>query len=85
MGKYDNFIQSVRTLPGYCLEVVMQTGAVIRFNFGPRLYTAKFSALQEDEVFRSVRTDGDYLLFRRGKVDCVRITAKEFMDLVMLD
>lgn len=55
MGKYDNFIQSVRPLSGYCLEVVMQTGALIQ------------------------------LLFRRGNMDCVRITTKEFMDMVMVD
>lgn len=85
MGKYDNFIQSVRPLSGYCLEVIMQTGAVIQFDFTPRLDRARFGALQEDAVFQSVRTDGDYLLFRRGNMDCVRITAKEFMDMVMVD
>lgn len=85
MGQYDNFIQSVRALSGYWLEVVMQTGAVIRFDFTSRLHTARFGALQEDAVFKSVRTDGDYLLFRRGEVDCVKITAKEFLDLVLVD
>lgn len=85
MGKYDKFIQSVRALSGYSLEVVMQTGAIIQFDFAPRLCSARFGALQEDAVFQSVRTDGDYLLFRRGDVDCVRITAKEFLDMVMVD
>jgi len=85
MGRYDNFIQSVQPKPNYCLEVVMQTGATIQFDFTPRLCTTRFAALQEDAVFLSVRTDGDYLLFRRGNVDCVRITAKEFMDMVMID
>jgi hypothetical protein len=85
MGQYDNFIKSVRVLSGYCLEVVMQTGAVIHYNFTPQLCIPKFSALQEDAVFQSVRTDGDYLLFRRGNMDCARITAKEFMDMLMVD
>lgn len=85
MGKVDNFIRSVCALPDYHLKVVMDTGAVILFDFRPRLHTARFGALQEDAVFQSVRTDGDYLLFRRGEMDCVRITAKEFMDLVLVD
>ena len=85
MGQYDNFIQSVQALPDYCLEVVMQTGAVINYNFTSQLCIPRFSALQEDVVFQSVRTDGDYLLFRRGNMDCARITAKEFMDMLMVD
>jgi len=85
VSKYDNFIQSVRALPDYCLEVVMQTGAVIHYDFTPQLCMSKFGALQEDAVFQSVRTDGDYLLFRRGNMDCVRITAREFMDMLMVD
>ncbi|MFA9422965.1 MAG: hypothetical protein ACERLG_05280 [Sedimentibacter sp.] len=85
MGQYDNFIQSVRALPDYCIEVVMQTGAVIHYDFTPQLSITRFSALQEDVVFQSVWTDGDYLLFKRGNMDCARITAKEFMDMLMVD
>ncbi|MDY0235368.1 MAG: hypothetical protein RBR71_05040 [Gudongella sp.] len=85
MGQYDNFIQSVRALPGYYIEVIMQTGAVIHYNFISQLCIPRFNALQEEKVFQSVRTDGDYLLFSRDNLDCTRITAKEFMDMLMVN
>ncbi|MDR1705598.1 MAG: DUF2442 domain-containing protein [Clostridiales bacterium] len=83
VGICDQFIKSVRPLSDYRIEVVMQTGTVVNFDFTSRLHTLRFAALQEDAVFHSVRTDGDYLLFKRGEVDCVRVTARELMDMCM--
>lgn len=78
-------IKGVRALSEYHLEVEMETGTIIDFDFGNRLTKLRFGALQEDAVFQSVRTDGNNLLFRRGTVDVVTIAAQEFMDMVLTD
>jgi len=79
------FFQSVRTLTEYQMEVVMGSGALIHFDFYPRLHTVRFSPLCDKSLFQSVRTDGDCLYFNTGEYCIVKITASEFMDLVMVD
>ncbi len=81
----EAYFNSVRALPDYQLEVTMQTGSSIYFDFRSRLSTARFGSLKDEEVFRSVRTDGDYLIFQKEGRMPVRITASEFMDLVLID
>lgn len=84
-NKEDSYFKSVRALPGYKLEVAMETGTTLNFDFRSRLNTARFGRLSDEELFRNVRTDGAYLIFEKaGKVP-VKITASEFMDLVLVD
>lgn len=79
------YFQAVHALPGHQLEVRMGTGSSIRFDFRTRLRTARFGALQDEELFQSVSTDGNYLIFSKTGRMPVRITASEFMDLVLVD
>lgn len=79
------FFKGVRALPNYKLSVEMGTHARIVFDFHTRLLTAKFGALNESKVFNSVQTDGSYLIFKKVDHVVVKITAKEFMDLVLID
>lgn len=83
--KGDGYFKSVRALPDYHLEVTMATGSVIRFDFRGRLRTARFGMLGEEALFRSAYTDGDYLIFQKAGMMPVKITAAEFMDLVLID
>lgn len=78
------YFASVRALPGYRLEVVMQTGAVIRFDFSSRMDTPPFSRLHGEEAFAGVTTDGMHLAFLKAEGAPVLISAREFMDLVLL-
>lgn len=81
----DGYFKSVQALPEYQLKVIMETGNTIHFDFRSRLNTARFGRLSDEEFFRNVRTDGSYLIFEKaGKVP-VKITASEFMDLVLVD
>lgn len=79
------YFKDVKALPDYKLEVEMGTHTQIIFDFHTRLVTARFGALSEEAVFRSVYTDGSYLIFEKGETVVVKITAKEFMDLVLID
>ncbi len=81
----DSYFKSVYALPDYQLKVIMETGTIIKFDFQSRLDTMRFGKLRDVELFQSVRTDGNKLIFEKiGKVP-VKITAAEFMDLVLID
>ena len=84
-AKGDRYFKSVKALPDYRLEVIMETGSIIQFDFRSRLNTARFGVLRDEELFQSVNTDGDYLIFCKEKRMPVRITASEFMDLILID
>ena len=81
----ERYFRSVRALPDFQLEVIMETGSAIRFDFSGRLDTARFGMLRDEEMFRSVYTDGDYLIFSRAGRMPVKISASEFMDLILID
>ena len=81
----EGYFKSVRALPDFRLEVVMQTGTIILFDFRTRLNTVRFGKLRNSAFFQNVTTDGTYLIFsKEGRVP-VRIAASEFMDLVLVD
>ena len=81
----DNYFQSVGALPDYQLEVVTGTGALVRFDFKSHLHTVRFWSLSDMSLFRSVNTDGDCLYFDQEGYSVVKITASEFIDLLMVD
>ncbi len=79
------YFKSVHALSNYQLVVTMETGTKIHFDFRPRLDTVRFGTLRDEELFHSVQTDGNYLIFNKSGRMPVRITASEFMDLVLID
>lgn len=79
------YFKGVKALPDYCLAVEMTTGTSIFFDFTSRLKTARFHALQDQKLFQSVWTDGNYLIFNAAGQEKLKITAAEFMDLVLVD
>lgn len=82
---HEGYFKSVEAQPDYQLKVIMETGTTIHFDFRPRLDTVRFGMLKDKELFQSVHTDGNYLIFRKTNRMPVRITASEFMDLVLID
>lgn len=83
--KQEAYFRGVRALPDYQLDVDMATGTTIHFNFRSRLGTARFGTLKDETLFQSVTTDGSYLIFQKPGRMPVKITATEFMDLVLVD
>lgn len=84
-SKEEGYFKSVYALADHQLEVVMETGTTIHFDFRSRLNTARFGRLLDKDLFRNVRTDGSYLIFEKAGTMPVKITASEFMDLVLID
>lgn len=52
------YFKSVHALPDYQLEVIMETGTKIHFDFRPRLDTARFGKLKDNEQFGSAVPTG---------------------------
>jgi two-component system chemotaxis response regulator CheY len=81
----SGYFRKVQALPGCRLEVTMETGTTIYFDFSSRLGTVRFGKLKDEELFLSVRTDGNYLIFDKAGSMPLKIAASEFMDLVLID
>jgi len=77
--------RSVTLLPNYQLKIQMETGNDILFDFTSRIQSIRYGRLQDPEIFASVRTDGDALIFGVNEEELVTITADDFMDLLMID
>lgn len=83
--KNMKYFKSVRALPEYQLEVAVATNSVIRYDFRNKLNTARFGMLSDEELFQSVHTDGHYLIFSKEGMMPIKITATEFVDLVLIN
>ncbi len=79
------FFKSVKALPGHRLEIMMETDTLILFDFTSRLGTMRFGALAEDELFNSVRTDGNFILFEKPGALKIRIGPADFADLMLVN
>jgi len=76
------YIRSVEALPEHRLFIVMETGAVIHFDFSTSI-TGQFEPLRDQELFESVTTDGIDLIFRKPGTVPVRVSAQEILDLAL--
>lgn len=81
----EGYFRSVQALEDYRLEVSMNTGTIIYFDFTSRLNTARFGRLRDEKLFKNVKTDGSYLIFEKPGKMPVKVTASEFLDLVLID
>jgi hypothetical protein len=85
METQAGFFRSVQPLPQHKLEVVMETDTHIVFDFTSRLGTMRFGALVDDDLFDSVRTDGNFILFGKPGAEKIRIGPADFADLMLVD
>lgn len=85
MNGYPPVFKSVKPLPHWKLDIQMETGSIILFDFTTRIRTARFGSLENEEVFRSVTTDGDSLIFFQNGKEKVNIPADTFWDLLRID
>lgn len=79
------FFKTVKALPNYQLEIETGTGSTILFDFNSRLQTVRFGELRDKDLFESVKTDGDSLVFKiPGKMG-ITIESATFLDLLAVD
>ncbi len=77
----DCYIRAVMPLKDYRLFMDMDSGSVVIADLSGRLNTVKYRPLEDEALFRDVKTDGDYVIWGNG---CVRVSVKELMDVVLL-
>jgi len=85
MKVQTGYIRSVKALPGYKLEVEMATNTHIEFDFASRLDTIRFGTLKDEKIFATASTDGNFITFGTNDAAKIRISAIDFMDLVLVD
>jgi hypothetical protein len=99
MGQQKGYFKSVKALPGHKLDVEMETGTRVLFDFTSRLQAIRWGALNDEKLFSTAHTDGFSILFGpwphlngahvvRSKEDgscMLSIDAESFMDLLMVD
>lgn len=58
-------IAGVSAMPGHRLRIELRTGSVLELNMSNRLDSARYYPLRDEELMRTVTTDGSYLRFGR--------------------
>ncbi len=78
----ETAIRTIRALPDYRLEIVFQNGSMANINFKNLIRTMRFSKLKSPELFDSVRTEGDRIIWSNGN-QFIQIYCNELVDLMM--
>lgn len=76
-----SYIKTVVPLKDHRLFMEMESGSSVIVDLSVKLCTMKYKDLTDDGVFRSARTDGDYVVWGGGRV---RVTVKELLDVVLM-
>ena len=76
-----SYIKTVVPMKDYRLFMDMESGSSVIVDLSVKLDTMKYKDLTDERIFRSARTDGDYVIWGDGRV---RVTVKELMDVVLI-
>jgi hypothetical protein len=76
-----SYIRTAVPMEEHRLFMELESGSCVIVNLSVKLNTVKYSELADEKLFRSVRTDGDYVVWGDGRV---RATAKELMDVALI-
>ena len=68
-----------------CLQVEMESGSTVCLDMRRRLHSVRFGLLRNQDVFRSVTTDGYRLIFYQNSSEVLEISVDTFMDLLAVD
>lgn len=76
-----SYIKAVVPMKDCRLFMHMESGSSVIVDLSVKLDTMKYKDLADERIFRSAKTDGDYVVWGDG---CVKITVKELMDVVLI-
>lgn len=76
-----SYIKAIVPMNDYRLFMDMESGSVVIVDLSVKLNTMKYMELADEKIFRSVKTDGDYVIWGDGRV---KLTVKELLDVVLL-
>lgn len=78
---YMRYIKSVFPLRDYRLFMEMESGSCVIADLSVKLDTMKYKELADKELFRDVKTDGDYIVWGDGRI---KVTVNELMNVVLI-
>ncbi|MDD4509957.1 MAG: hypothetical protein PHY23_03465 [Oscillospiraceae bacterium] len=81
----SRIFRAVTPMKDGCLQIEMESGSTVCLDMHRRLSSVQFGLLRNQDVFRSVATDGYRLIFYRGGSEILEISAATFMDLLTVD
>ncbi|MEA5040420.1 MAG: DUF2442 domain-containing protein [Clostridiaceae bacterium] len=76
-----SFIKSVVPMKDHRLFMEMESGSNVIVDLSVKLNTIKYKDLADEKMFRSVKTDGDYVIWGDGQI---KVTVKELLDIVLI-
>jgi hypothetical protein len=76
-----SFIKAVVPMRGHRLFMDMESGSSVIVDLSDKLDTVTYGALRDDRLFRTVRTDGDYVIWGNS---LVKVTARVLLDVALV-
>lgn len=81
----SKFFHAVTPMKDDCFKVEMESGSTVCLDMHNRLQSVRFGLLRDQDVFKSVKTDGYRLIFYRDGSEVLEIVADTFIDLLSVD
>ena len=76
-----SYIKTVVPMKDYRLFMDMESGSSVIVDLSVKLGSMKYKDLKDESIFRSVITDGDYVIWGDG---LVKLTVRELMEVVLI-
>jgi hypothetical protein len=76
-----SYIRSVVPMKDYRLFMEMESGSSVIVDLSAKLDTIKYGELEDEQLFKKVRTDGNYVIWGHNQV---KVTARELLDVVLV-
>ena len=76
-----NYIKTVLPIKDFRLLLEMEGGSIVIVDLSTKLNTMKYAELASEKFFKTVVTDGDYVIWGGGRL---RLTVNELMEVVLL-
>ncbi len=76
-----SYIRSVVPMKDYRLFMEMESGSSVIVDLSAKLDTIKYGELEDEQLFKKVRTDGNYVIWGNNQV---KVTVRELLDVVLV-
>ena len=75
------YIKSVVPMKDHRLFMEMESGSSVTVDLSVKLKTMKYAALDDEDFFKTAKTDGDYVVWGGGSL---KLTVNELMEVVLM-
>ena len=76
-------ISAVWPMQNGVLQIIFETGSTAVVNLQPKFRTTRFHPLQEEEIWKSAKTDGQFVHWYRDGSPVVEMTCDELLGMIV--